>query len=125
MEAPIARLATQRRTKADLESMKRYVYERGESAKCGDIEKCIAADICFHKAVARATHNEILSELYDGMTIHLASGYEYIYEDTLHLMASQSLHERLVQYIEDGNIEEAVRSAKLLWNNVMEKDTDE
>ena len=105
--------------------LKRYVYERGESAKCGDIEKCIAADICFHKAVARATHNEILSELYDGMTIHLASGYEYIYEDTLHLMASQSLHERLVQYIEDGNIEEAVRSAKLLWNNVMEKDTDE
>ena len=97
MEAPIARLATQRRTKVDLESMKRYVYERGESAKCGDIEKCIAADICFHKAVARATHNEILSELY----------------------------ERLVQYIEDGNIEEAVRSAKLLWNNVMEKDTDE
>lgn len=89
------------------------------------LEKCIAADICFHKAVARATHNEILSELYDGMTIHLASGYEYIYEDTLHLMASQSLHERLVQYIEDGNIEEAVRSAKLLWNNVMEKDTDE
>ena len=125
MDAPIARLATQRWTKADLESMKRYVYERGESAKCGDIEKCIAADICFHKAVARATHNEILSELYDGMTIHLASGYEYIYEDTLHLMASQSLHERLVQYIEDGNIEEAVRSAKLLWNNVMEKDTDE
>ena len=30
MEAPIARLATQRRTKADLESMKRYVYGHRE-----------------------------------------------------------------------------------------------
>ena len=36
IEAPIARLAAQRRTKIDLENMKRYIQERGEAAKSGE-----------------------------------------------------------------------------------------
>lgn len=126
IEAPIARLAAQRRTKIDLENMKRYIQERGEAAKSGDVGRCIAADINFHNSIARATHNEILSELYHSMTVHLTSGYDYIYEDTTYLMKSQPLHERLLHHIETGNIESAMRAAKLLWKDVnIEKESDE
>ena len=82
---PIAQLAAQRRTKIDLENMKRYIQERGEAAKSGDVGRCIAADINFHNSIARATHNEILSDLYLSMTVYLTSGYDYIYEDTTFL----------------------------------------
>ncbi len=126
IEAPIARLAAQRRTKIDLENMKRYIQERGEAAKSGDVGRCIAADINFHNSIARATHNEILSELYLSMTVYLTSGYDYIYEDTTYLMKSQPLHERLLHHIETGNIESAMRAAKLLWKDVnLEKESDE
>mgnify|MGYP000739197549 FL=1 len=126
IEAPIARLAAQRRTKIDLENMKRHIQEREEAAKSGDVGRCIAADINFHNSIARATHNEILSELYHSMTVHLTSGYDYIYEDTTHLMKSQPLHERLLHHIETGNIESAMRAAKLLWKDVnIEKESDE
>ena len=100
--------------------------ERGEAAKSGDVGRCIAADINFHNSIARATHNEILSELYHSMTVHLTSGYDYIYEDTTYLMKSQPLHKRLLHHIETGNIESAMRVAKLLWKDVnIEKESDE
>lgn len=60
------------------------------------------------------------------MTVHLTSGYDYIYEDTTYLMKSQPLHERLLHHIETGNIESAMRAAKLLWKDVnIEKESDE
>ena len=106
--------------------MKRHIQERGEAAKSGDVGRCTAADINFHNSIARATHNEILSELYHSMTVHLTSGYDYIYEDTTYLMKSQPLHERLLHHIETGNIESAMRTAKLLWKDVnLEKESDE
>ena len=128
IEAPIARLAAQRRTKTDLENMKRHIQERGEAAKSfRRIQfSSISVDINFHNSIARATHNEILSELYHSMTVHLTSGYDYIYEDTTYLMKSQPLHERLLHHIETGNIEPAMRAAKLLWKDVnIEKESDE
>ena len=51
IEAPIARLAAQRRTKTDLENMKRHIQERGEAAKSGDVGRYIAADINFHNSI--------------------------------------------------------------------------
>ena len=102
IEAPIARLAAQRRTKTDLENMKRHIQDRGEAAKSGDVGRYIAADINFHNSIARATHN------------------------TTYLMKSQPLHERLLHHIETGNIEPAMRAAKLLWKDVnIEKESDE
>ncbi len=124
LETPIARLAAQRRTEADVESMKRYIRERRETAEAGDVVRCIAADIGFHNAVAGAAHNGILAELYRGMTVHLSSGYEYIYEDTSRLLETQSVHERLLRHIETGHAEAAVRAAGLLWKDTQMEEHD-
>jgi len=101
-------------------------HQRLKRADIQELREVRDIIINFHNSIARATHNEILSELYHSMTVHLTSGYDYIYEDTTYLMKSQPLHERLLHHIETGNIEPAMRAAKLLWKDVnIEKESDE
>lgn len=118
LEAPIARMAAQRRTDDDLIEIKRHLCARKEAALVGDVALCIEADINFHKAIAGATHNGIMASLYHDMTAHLAAGYEYIYEDTSRLMETQPVHQQLLQHIEAGDEEAAARDAKSLWKDI-------
>ena len=83
----------------DIEKIERFLAERGATAAAGRLEACIEADIRFHVALAEATHNEILYELYRSATIHLQKGFEHIYVDTGYFLASQPTHERLVRDI--------------------------
>ena len=83
LESSVAKLAALRRTAADLEAMKRHLQERRKASGSGEVEQCIMADIDFHKSMAHATHNEILTELYNAMTVHLSAGFQYIYTKTL------------------------------------------
>lgn len=64
LEAAIVERAAARRTPQDMERIESLLAQRGAAAEAGDLERCIAADIAFHAAIAEATHNEILSELY-------------------------------------------------------------
>lgn len=64
LEAAIVERAAARRTPQDMERIESLLAQRGTAAEEGDLERCIAADIVFHAAIAEATHNEILSELY-------------------------------------------------------------
>ena len=89
----------ERRTEQDIEKIERFLAERGATAAAGRLEACIEADIRFHVALAEATHNEILYELYRSATIHLQKGFEHIYVDTGYFLASQPTHERLVRDI--------------------------
>lgn len=122
LEPTIAKLAALRRTEADIECMKQHIAQRRATAEAGDVPHCIAADIDFHNAVVRATHNKILAELYSSMTAHLSSGYEYIYTGTLHLLETQAIHEKLLRHIEDGNTKAAAKTAKLIWKDAKEAD---
>ena len=78
------------------------------SAEAGDLERCIAADIAFHAAIAEATHNEILSELYRTTTGHLQKGFRHIYRDTACFRASQPTHARLARNIADTDVQQAL-----------------
>ena len=73
-----------------------------------DLERCIAADIAFHAAIAEATHNEILSELYRTTTGHLQKGFRHIYRDTACFRASQPTHARLARNIADTDVQQAL-----------------
>ena len=67
-----------------------------------------AADIAFHAAIAEATHNEILSELYRTTTGHLQKGFRHIYRDTACFHASQPTHARLARNIADTDVQQAL-----------------
>ena len=82
--------------------------QRGAAAEAGDLERCIAADIAFHAAIAEATHNEILSELYRTTTGHLQKGFRHIYRDTACFRASQPTHARLARNIADTDVQQAL-----------------
>ena len=99
LEVAIVERAAGRRTEQDIEKIERFLAERGATAAAGRLEACIEADIRFHVALAEATHNEILYELYRSATIHQQKGIEHIYGDTGYILASQPTHERLVRDI--------------------------
>jgi DNA-binding FadR family transcriptional regulator len=59
-----ARLAAERRTDEDLERLDRLLAERGEMPPDGDLTAFAQRDVAFHTAIARASHNAGLEELY-------------------------------------------------------------
>jgi DNA-binding FadR family transcriptional regulator len=61
VEPSSARLAAQRRTKEDIATLERHL--EAMSAAAGDPEAEVAADLAFHQALLRATHNELLARL--------------------------------------------------------------
>lgn len=117
LEAAIAERAALHRTEQDLKDIQKYILERKISAEANLLKECIEADIHFHVAVARATHNEILSELYRSASVHLQKGYSHIYDDTEHFLNSQPLHEQLVECIIDRNARKASDIAARFWED--------
>ena len=103
-----APLHAARRTPQDMERIESLLAQRGAAAEAGDLERCIAADIAFHAAIAEATHNEILSELYRTTTGHLQKGFRHIYRDTAYFRASQPTHARLARNIADTDVQQAL-----------------
>ena len=108
-------LVEQRLRRADIRELdevrkilESLLAQRGAAAEAGDLERCIAADIAFHAAIAEATHNEILSELYRTTTGHLQKGFRHIYRDTACFRASQPTHARLARNIADTNVQQAL-----------------
>lgn len=118
LEAAIAERAARHRTEQDLKEIQKYITERKTCAETGLLEECMEADIHFHVAVAKATHNEILFELYRSASVHLQTGYHRIYDDTADFIKSQSLHEELVECIIAGNTGKASDVAAQFWGEI-------
>lgn len=105
---PLSNALLHARTPQDMERIESLLAQRGAAAEAGDLERCIAADIAFHAAIAEATHNEILSELYRTTTGHLQKGFRHIYRDTACFRASQPTHARLARNIADTDVQQAL-----------------
>ena len=108
LEAAIVERAAARRTPQDMERIESLLAQRGAAAEAGDLERCIATDIAFHAAIAEATHNKILSELYRTTTGPLHKGFRHIYRDTACFRASQPTHARLARNIADTDVQQAL-----------------
>ena len=76
-------------------------------AAAGALQACIEADVNFHIALAEATHNEILCELYRSTAAHLKKRFSDIYRDMECLLASQPTHGQLLGYILAGDVRNA------------------
>jgi DNA-binding FadR family transcriptional regulator len=69
LEAAAVPLAASRRTKADLKTMRAALDDRIDGANRKDLDAFVEADLRFHLAVARASHNELLIDLYESLNI--------------------------------------------------------
>ncbi|WP_068688241.1 FadR/GntR family transcriptional regulator [Culturomica massiliensis] len=114
LEIAIAGRAAERRTEQDIEKIEGFLDERGRTAEAGQLEACIEADVNFHIALAKATHNEILYELYRSAAIYLRKGFEHIYVDTACFLASQPTHKQLVRHIIAQDAREALHTINII-----------
>ncbi|MFJ6700253.1 FadR/GntR family transcriptional regulator [Streptomyces sp. NPDC091272] len=64
LERDAARYAAERRTESDLATLRAALAERELAWAGGDATAFVDADLAFHLAVAEATHNSVLAELY-------------------------------------------------------------
>ncbi|WP_394162533.1 FadR/GntR family transcriptional regulator [Galactobacter valiniphilus] len=67
LEIETARLAATRATEADLADLRALLAERTDATARHDDAAFLRADLAFHEAVARASGNELLLELYLGV----------------------------------------------------------
>jgi len=112
-ELKIAEKAAINRSQKDIFNMKSYLEIRKRTADAGLLEECIDADVKFHIAIAKASKNEILSDLYKTAAVHLKNWFTEIHPDTRSFIETQHLHERLLKNILDCDSKQA-------WNTVVE-----
>jgi DNA-binding FadR family transcriptional regulator len=113
LEMKIAEKAAINRSQKDIFMMKGHLENRKKAADAGLLEECIEADIQFHIAIAEASKNEILSDLYKAAAIHLKKWFTEIYPDTRTFIETQHLHEQLLKNILDCDSKQA-------WNTATE-----
>ena len=78
LDIAIVEKAVARRTEKDIERMRISLEARKANAKNGLLKECIDADLNFHIAIADATHNRILADIYRSASCHLLSEFNRI-----------------------------------------------
>ncbi|WP_374173037.1 FadR/GntR family transcriptional regulator [Flavobacterium tructae] len=111
LEMKIAEKAAINRTDDDIAAMKGHLLNRMIAAKEGNLEECVEADIQFHIAIAKASKNEILADLYKSASVHLKKGFLHLYGDTKIFQETSAVHQQLLENI-------IAQDPKKAWNTV-------
>ena len=107
LEITIARLAATRRNEFDLEAI--YIALCNRQQQRADIRATSKADMNFHLAIAEASHNRILRDLYISITSYLENTIsEKIEETTMEVEEIDRLHEELYLAIKDSDRTKAI-----------------
>lgn len=100
LELEIAKLAAQRRTGDDLARM-RESLDRLRAAKWGEDNRAyVASDLAFHLAIAAASKNSVLTDLYLSFANVLRDALEKLLSDPELYQNQLALHEQLLAAIE-------------------------
>ncbi|BFH10500.1 GntR family transcriptional regulator [Paenibacillus dendritiformis] len=105
LEREIARLAAERRTDADLDAMRRWLSQANEAFRLGDDDAYVRHDYQFHLALAAATHNQLLVNLYSSIADAVRQSVDLFIKRSPQREKMACFHEELVDAIErqDGN----------------------
>ena len=115
LEIKAAEKAALHRTKKDIEKMRSLLKRRDMAAKAGDTEEAIRVDIQFHIAIAAASRNDILADLYRTFAEQVSRHFLEVHHSTESFIQSQSWHESLLTSIVDQDPRKAWQwAAKIL-----------
>lgn len=117
LELKIAEKAALHRSQADLKKISRHLADRNTAAINDSLRECIDADIAFHTAIAVASKNEILADLYQTVANHLKNGFLSAYTTTESFKATHSLHKKLYDAIEAKDAKKAWEIAAKIINH--------
>lgn len=107
IEIKIAEKAAANRTGDDLTEIRQWLAARKKAAIADQLVECVEADIRFHTAIAVASKNEVLADLYKTLTIQIKNWFLTIYSDAADFRRTQQLHEQLLKAIEAGDTKKA------------------
>lgn len=129
LEGQIAHLAALRRTDADLAAM-RTALDRRETIRAQGLTENLTAfadaDLAFHQAVARASGNAVLNDLYESFVVVIREALITLNRDVPAAQAEgrkdhqAALHERLYQAIESRRPGEARTAVDELLGDIIE-----
>jgi DNA-binding FadR family transcriptional regulator len=111
VEPSSARLAAQRRTPEDIATLERHL--EAMSAAAGNPEAEVAADLAFHQALLRATHNELLARLDVLIRNALEARDRAVHERPNHADPVPS-HRAVVTAVVKGDVNGAERAMRAL-----------
>lgn len=117
-EMKIAEKAALNRTLADISIIKKHLADRKRAAEAGELEACIDADIKFHVAIAEASKNEILADLFKSVSLHLKKEFRHVHSDTENFRQTQPLHQQLLDNIVAGDAKKAWQSVAAIIGHV-------
>jgi GntR family transcriptional repressor for pyruvate dehydrogenase complex len=114
LELETARLAAARRTGADLDRMREHLAARDAARERRDVDAFVDADVALHVAIARASKNGVLADLFRAFASVLRVTIADIARDPALGADTTSLHTDLVEAIARRDADEAVRATRQL-----------
>ncbi|OCT15863.1 hypothetical protein A8709_09560 [Paenibacillus pectinilyticus] len=127
LELEIARLAAERRDEADLAVMEDALNQRLKALEAGDTNTYLAVDMVFHQAIAIASKNGVVVDLYRSLSAVMMDAAQKLVEDKDVYNHHHQIHVNLYQAIKDKdvgaaehwalqNLEETVQQLKKFLN---------
>lgn len=110
-ETAAARLAAERRTKEDLKRLTKLLDARGDLTEESDTEAFVENGAEFHLAVAQASHNEALADLYRYFAASVRANTSAALAEVDVPEPNLAAHLRILSAIRDQKPEQAAEAA--------------
>jgi DNA-binding FadR family transcriptional regulator len=119
LELEIVTLASKHRSEDNLQEIEIRLQQRKDAIMAEERLACIDADIAFHTAVAKASSNSVLADLYHSFSIIIRDFFEKREKQGVsHFAMSHHLHEALYNAIAKGDADTARNiTTEILKNN--------
>ncbi|GGH56703.1 DNA-binding FadR family transcriptional regulator [Filimonas zeae] len=119
LEVEIVRLAATHKTPDDIDAIAHWLDKRRKAIEQEQIKECTDADIGFHLALATASGNSVLADLYKNFTVVIRDFFDKRDAGTVHHFAqSHQLHEALFTAVKNGKPDKAAATLQqILANN--------
>ena len=101
LEMKIAEKAAVNRTARDVKKMQRFFDGREKAANGNDVAGSVDADIHFHNAIAEASGNAVLADLYKSFSTRMKNDFLSRFADTAPFVETMDLHRELLKSIID------------------------
>jgi GntR family transcriptional regulator, transcriptional repressor for pyruvate dehydrogenase complex len=113
LEVQAARLAAERRTDADIASIRECLAGRERARARAKDSAFVEADLAFHRCIVAAAHNALLAEMFGSFAAALREALAAIVSDSgLDDVGADPAHARLATAIEAGDPAAAERAAR-------------
>lgn len=108
LEVGAARLAASRRTPADIKLLRELHEGRQAARLLGDVDELVARDVRLHRAIVQASHNPVLTDLYEDLVVALQ---ENVRLNVAVIAPEDDDHAALVEAVIAGDAETAAAEA--------------